>query len=397
MDRKYIARVKYTNDLPPPKLPPKLLKYNADEQEFLKNEVNNPSLITTLSTKNDISQLVKINEDLGMELNLMKFPGVLDNNDDKMLYGFENIKLAPEDRVLLRNPGVDRLTKTDISKVGFLRRTEYTSSTLTSRPQSASANPFLNNPKHGRKRKLLDSNGNYTDQYGAENVDAEELEDLVRLDSKKLVTKIESTFQTLDANMDKYKHPVKKNLKAKKVWSFLPDTVSMDEKFFMVKLVGSAVLDKAEREKLSLDSAIFRPVELNEDDWMSFYSLTDKSKSKKLINEMEHVLQDKDTLNASDTFKFQRVRDYNMHHIQFHDQHDLAIAFNSEKNTAFYKPIQSRIELKKRRVNDFLKPLVKEHTVDQINVVFNNPTTEEQMFKDKVRSEFDPIDFPDVE
>lgn len=397
MDRKYIARVKYANDLPPPKLPPKLLKYNADEQEFLKNEVNNPSLITTLSTKNDISQLVKINEDLGMELNLMKFPGVLDNNDDKMLYGFENIKLAPEDRVLLRNPGVDRLTKTDISKVGFLRRTEYTSSTLTSRPQSASANPFLNNPKHGRKRKLLDSNGNYTDQYGAENVDAEELEDLVRLDSKKLVTKIESTFQTLDANMDKYKHPVKKNLKAKKVWSFLPDTVSMDEKFFMVKLVGSAVLDKAEREKLSLDSALFRPVELNEDDWMSFYSLTDKSKSKKLINEMEHVLQDKDTLNASDTFKFQRVRDYNMHHIQFHDQHDLAIAFNSEKNTAFYKPIQSRIELKKRRVNDFLKPLVKEHTVDQINVVFNNPTTEEQMFKDKVRSEFDPIDFPDVE
>ena len=123
----YIAKVRYQNDLPPPPIPPKLLNYQVSPNE----EVDSPQLITSLYTKTNVTPLVKLNNDLGMPLDLMKIPGVLDQMDTKYLHGFENIKLHPNDRILLRDPRVDRLTKTDMSKVTFLRRTEYVSEANT--------------------------------------------------------------------------------------------------------------------------------------------------------------------------------------------------------------------------------------------------------------------------
>ena len=76
---------------------------------------------------------------------------------------------------------------------------------------------------------------------------------------------------------------------------------------------------------------------------------------------------------------------------------DLALVFDDEKKIVYYKPIRSKIELRRRRVNDVIRPLVREHNLDQINITLRNPTTNESRIKDKLRTTFDPIDFPYVE
>ena len=148
MSRKqeYIAKVRYFNDLPAPSVPPKLLEYPVREEE----KADSAKLITSLYTKTNVTPLINLDNDLGMSIDLMKIPGLLNLNDASLLYGFENVKLHPDDRVLLRDPRVDKLTKTDLSKVTFLRRTEYMSSTMAIGSTSSSNDQFRKRARDNR-------------------------------------------------------------------------------------------------------------------------------------------------------------------------------------------------------------------------------------------------------
>nr|8J8P_P Chain P, PAF1-like protein [Saccharomyces eubayanus] len=106
--QEYIAPIKYQNSLPVPQLPPKLLAY----PEAPETNPDSSQLINSLYVKTNISNLIQQDEDLGMPVDLMKFPGLLNKLDSKLLYGFDNVKLDKDDRILLRDPRIDRLTKT---------------------------------------------------------------------------------------------------------------------------------------------------------------------------------------------------------------------------------------------------------------------------------------------
>ncbi|CAR29955.1 ZYRO0G20922p [Zygosaccharomyces rouxii] len=369
----YIAKIRYDNRLPAPLLPPRLLKYTINPEE----EADSSELITSLYTKTSVTPLIKVNEDLGMPLDLMKIPGMLDHMDTKYLYDFDGVKLQPEDRMLLRDPGVDKLPKTDISKVSFLRRTEYISTTITSHHHSQI--------EETKKRAA------------SEMEDEEEL-----LNAPQLLEKVENTFDCMTNDLSKLQHPVKKKLRAVKTWNLLPDTASMDQNYFLLKMVGSALLDKKEKENLALSTAIFRPVELEEDEWISMYT-TEPKDSNILGGEVEKNLEDnlQDDPNADKVYKFKRLRDFALKQVppQGHSGSfgELSLVLNDEKGIAYYKPLRSRIELRRRRVNDVIKPLVREHNLDQINVTLRNPTTQEAKARDKLRMQFDPIDFANVD
>ncbi|AQZ09773.1 PAF1 (YBR279W) [Zygosaccharomyces parabailii] len=369
----YIAKIRYENRLPAPLLAPKLLKYNFNPEE----EADSPELITSLYTKTSVTPLIKLNDDLGMPLDLMKIPGMLDHMDTKYLYDFEGIKLQPEDRMLLRDPGVDKLPKTDISKVSFLRRTEYISTAITS---------------HGHSQ--IDENKK---RAASELEDEEEM-----LSAPQVLQKVENTFDSMTNDLSKLQHPVKKRLRAVKTWNLLPDTASMDQNYFLLKMVGSALLDEKEKGNLSLSTAIFRPVELEEDEWISMYT-TDPNDSEILNKELDKKLEEslqKDK-NEDKVYKFKRLRDFDLKQVppQGHSGPfgELSIVLNDEKSVAYYKPLRSKIELRRRRVNDVIKPLVREHNLDQLNVSLRNPTTQEAKVRDKLRMQFDPIDFAAVD
>ena len=256
--QEYIAKIRYKNDLPAPLLPPKLLRFKNSPDE----DADSPQLITSLYAKSNVTPLIKLDNDLSMPLDLTQIPGLLDHKDTKLLHGFENIKLAPEDRVLLRDPRVDRLTKTDLSKVTFLRRTEYVSA-------PSAAKPVV------RKRPA------------SELADQEE----EVLTPAQRVKRVEQTFESTTDDLTKIKHPTKKSVHAVKTWELLPDTASMDQNYFTIRLVGSAALDKSEKEQLALSTALFRPVELEEDEWVSLYT-TDKDSSEVYEKNVEQQIDE---------------------------------------------------------------------------------------------------------
>ncbi|CCF55803.1 hypothetical protein KAFR_0A03680 [Kazachstania africana CBS 2517] len=361
----YIAKIRYENNLPPPTVPPKLLNYQINPDE----DVDSPQLITSLYTRTNVTPLVDINGDLGMPMDLMEIPGLLNKNDTRYLYSFDNVKLDPKDRILLRDPRVDRLTKTDMSKVKFLRRTEYVSSTIAA-----------SNTKKRPRNRLEDD------------------DDKV-LNPAEIVTRVENTFEAMTDDLSKLRHPVKRHLKATKVWNLIPDTASMDQNYFTLKLVGSAALDKREKEALALKTTIFRPVELEEDEWMSMYT-TDMKDSETLEKSIERVIDENLTADDSNkVFRFRRLRDFDMKQAKSTDSSlsELAIVLNNEKGVAYYKPLRTRIELRRRRVNDVIKPLVTEHNIDQLNISLRNPTTSEVNTRDRLRMKFDPINFVPVD
>lgn len=391
--QEYIARIKYSNELPPPIIPPKLLRYPINKNE----EVDSPQLITSLFTKTNVTPLINIDNDLSMPMDLMNIPGLLNKNDTTFLYGFDNIKLNDKDRILLRDPRIDRIVKTDTSKVTFLRRTEYLSSTMASNSNNANKN----NNEYGASSSLNKkrSRSDYDDGYDR------------MLNSSEIVNKVESTFDTMSHDLTTFKHPIKRNLKAVKIWDLLPDTASMDQNYFTLRLVGSAALDSREREKLSLNTTIFRPVELEEDEWISMYIINNKNDSKILEENYEKLIDNDNSTSTSidnKVFKFKRLRDFDMKQVVTMPTNinlnnnsnpfgEVSIIFNNDKKIAYYKPLRSRIELRRRRVNDIFKNLVKEHNVDQLNIKLRNPTTKEANIRDRLRMKFDPINFVPVE
>ena len=386
--QEYLGKVRYFNSLPAPSVPPKLLNYVTKPEE----EADAPQLVTSLYNKTNVTPLINLDNDLGMPLDLMNIPGLLNKNDTKLLYGFENVKLQPEDRVLLRDPRVDRLAKTDTSKVNFLRRTEYVISTNATGGSSSTSKK--------RARAIYEKGQNDRDQD----------DDSRLMSASEIVTQVENTFDSNTDDLSKLKHPVRRGLKAQRVWNLLPDTASMDENYFSLRLIGSAVLDKREKDKLALRTAIFRPVELEEDEWITMYT-TDKQDSEVLGNNVEKVISeeadDNDTIDNK-TFKFKRVRDFDMKQVQKTNDDgtfdtdqarlgDLALIFNNERNVVYYKPLRARIELRRRRVNDVFKSIVRDNTIDQINISVRNPTTKEANAVDRLRMKYDPINFVPVD
>ena len=358
--QEYIAPIKYQNSLPVPQLPPKLLVY----PESPETNADSSQLINSLYIKTNVTNLIQQDEDLGMPVDLMKFPGLLNKLDSKLLYGFDNVKLDKDDRILLRDPRIDRLTKTDISKVTFLRRTEYVSNTIAAH----------DNTSLKRKRRLDD--GDSDDE---------------NLDVNHIISRVEGTFN----KTDKWQHPVKKGVKMVKKWDLLPDTASMDQVYFILKFMGSASLDG--KEKKSLNTGIFRPVELEEDEWISMYA-TDHKDSAILENELEKGMDEMDDdSHEGKIYKFKRIRDYDMKQVAEKPMTELAIRLNDKDGIAYYKPLRSKIELRRRRVNDIIKPLVKEHDIDQLNVTLRNPSTKAANIRDKLRMKFDPINFATVD
>ncbi|CEP64728.1 Paf1p LALA0_S13e01684g [Lachancea lanzarotensis] len=362
--QEYIAKIRYRNDLPPPLLPPKLLKYEFSADEA----ADSAKLVTSLYAKTNVTPLVKINEDLGMPMDLMELPGLLNHQDPRLLLGFENIKLHPEDRALLRDPRVDKLTKTDMSKVTFLRRTEYVSSSQAAKQ----------NTKKRAASEALD------------------LEEEILTPAQR-VKRVEETFDFITDDVSKIRHPTKKSVHAVKTWSVLPDTAAMDQTFFTIRFVGSAALGKQEKDQLALSTAMFRPVELEEDEWVSLYT-TDKDGS--AIYEKNREQQIDEIVDDDRAYQFKHLRDFDMKHQQPTGLglfNELSLRFNDDKKTVYYTPIRSRIELRRRRVNEVIKPLVRENNLDQINVKIRNPTPQETRHRDLIRMKFDPIDFPNIE
>lgn len=362
----YIANIRCQNDPSAPLFPPKLLNYNISNDE----EISSSSLLSSLYRKENVNNLIEVDQDFGLSIDLIQVPGAFDpKQQDSKLYSLStnNIELHPNDRTLLRDPGIDKIVRNQ-PNVSFLRRTEYI----------ASKNKIKNNKEISKEFKKVD------------NTPISQLK------------AIESTFinstKTLN-DLSKLKHPSKKHLKPVKTWSFLPDLSKMDQSFTSIKFLGSASSSNKNLSNLEFQTSIFKPIELEQADWMSFYTLEDSedlNTVKKRLNDTKENIPEKESSNKR--FKYIKQNDYDMRAISFDEGiKDIALKFDHENNTVYYNPIQSKAELKRHRLNDSLKQLVEQVDYDILNIDIREPTINEINIRNNARHEHDPVNYEAIE
>lgn len=377
----YVAKVRYSNNLPPPACPAKLLK--DDNQIDSKDGGELSTLVSSFFRKENFQNLVKLNDDLGMSLNLINLP------EESTIFGLKNngmnFPLHPSDQLLLADPTKNIKTKSD--SVSFLRRTQYISSDIQSNNSNSNSNSINLNKIRNRK----DDN----------------------LDPKILLKNVEDMFELPNINLNSIRHPTKKHLKAKKIWNFLPDTSMLDQSYYDIKFMSSASISKnKDKSKDSIKSikdprlltSLFREIELNKSTKLVSFYLTNDENAKiineKIADETENAPIDDNELEEllkeqSDNLIFKKQRDFDGNIKSIESLRQLVITFDEKSNNAYYVPISGKLELKKCRIDPYLVPKIKESTYDQIHLHIREPTNSEIENRDASRSTYDPMEFGD--
>lgn len=388
----YISKPRYINNLPPPPLNPKFLKYNLTESVTPHQE--NEQLLSSLFRKENFVQFIgQVDEEFGMALNPLQNRGYLDGSNPNAILANNSVPLHPKDRALLRDAGIGFINKSEPG-VSFLRRTEY-----IAERQAA----------------------NRAEERASVSV-LEEKEE--KHDPEAQLRAVEQSFdqaQETLAGFSKLKHPRKKNLRAVAAWPLLPDTSMMDTKFLTVKFTGSAsvsrelaAIQRQEKglfdEKFHRDAllcALYKPITSEDGEWVSFYQAKDK-KTVDELREKLHSTEREQPMNLLDEddqatpFRLRHTKNYDM---QYHRSNkayeELALKFVSDepgskkRRATYYYPISGRVELKKHRAstNTEINRFLSESTVDVINLKVREPNTSELKKRDAVRSEYDPMEY----
>ncbi|KAK3368042.1 RNA polymerase II-associated [Podospora didyma] len=241
----YIARIRYSNALPPPPNPPKLL--DIPNTGLASGQYTTPGFATRLAREQPLN--IEADAELGMPLDLVGMPGVFDGDESSIQAPAQAPPIHPHDRMLLRPLATLGKPKITDASVSFLRRTEYISS-VAAKPRPAdnvflkpsTANAALKRPE---KRKASPEPDKGTPAW--------------------IKRRIDKSFDVAAANLKdltRVKHPSKRNLKCVDAFPLLPDLEAFPDSgaYVTVKFSTNPVAP-SEVYDTRLMSGIFKPIE----------------------------------------------------------------------------------------------------------------------------------------
>ncbi|EPE10165.1 rna polymerase ii- paf1 [Ophiostoma piceae UAMH 11346] len=247
----FIARIRYSNTLPPPPNPPKLLE--IPNTGLGSGYYTSSAFATRLAREQALN--IEVDAELGMPLDLIGMPGVFDGDDSSIQSDPHPPAVHPHDRALLKplsSLGKPRPTEAAVS---FLRRTEYISS--VGAKSGSGANPFLTAPKARRPEKRA-----------SPEPDAGTPAFVKR--------KIEQSFVAAqNASRDHYsrvRHPSKKNLRLAAAYPLLPDLGAFPDSgaYVTIKFSHNPVVAGTGVYDTRVLSGVFRPVDQTEEQRAAF-------------------------------------------------------------------------------------------------------------------------------
>ncbi|KUI54427.1 hypothetical protein VP1G_01701 [Cytospora mali] len=142
----FIARIRYSNALPPPPNPPKLL--DIPNTGLASGQYTTPGVASRLAREQPLN--IEADAELGMPLDLVGMPGVFDGDESSIQAPSQPPQVHPHDRALLRPLATLGKPKVSGTNVSFLRRTEYISNANT----TSKSSPFRPAPKTTTRRPL---------------------------------------------------------------------------------------------------------------------------------------------------------------------------------------------------------------------------------------------------
>ncbi|KJZ72168.1 hypothetical protein HIM_08433 [Hirsutella minnesotensis 3608] len=235
----YIARIRFSNALPPPPGMPKLL--DIPNTGLASGQYTTPGFASRLAREQPLN--VEADAELGMPLNLVGMPGVFDGDERSIQAPAQPPPVHPHDRLLLRPLAALGKLKVAEANVSFLRRTEYISSSTPKRPESGNPRGLL-----VRARKP-----------------ARPAPDAAADSPQAIKRKIDRGFEAAEFDLKdpkRVKHPSKKHLKLVEAMPLLPDLDAFPDSgaYVTIKFLTNPVPSSRDYDTRLL-SGLFRPID----------------------------------------------------------------------------------------------------------------------------------------
>ncbi|KAF9785156.1 RNA polymerase II-associated [Thelephora terrestris] len=332
-----LVRVRYSNPLPAPPCPPKLLDIPTNPMRYAR-----PEFLETLANDTPLPMIVDAECGMPLDLGLWECLWTDDGDDSALNPDPKNLpKLDPKDQFLLGDSTGSSLfvstsapgssTPHAVPTVTWLRKTEY----ITSREGNT-------RPSSSQDQKNL-------------------AETSVDISRSAQIRDIEASFEACATTFDlsSLKHPNKPNITAVSSYEIFPNVEIWANTYDLFKFSERPGERPPDVEDPRLDCAIMRPMESDGDHFLSYY-LTQKDEDVVQFkqNRVEHMQQslaenfDDDEVEKPVT-PFLFVRDYETVKVEQEVPNEFLLLFDddSQPPTANYKNIERKIILKKKRVN----------------------------------------------
>ncbi|KAL6706624.1 hypothetical protein ACN47E_005380 [Coniothyrium glycines] len=148
----YIAKIRYSNALPPPPCPPKLL--DIPNTGLSSGQYTSAGFASRLAREQPLN--IEADAELGMPIDLVGIPKVFDGDESAIQAMPHPPPLSVADRALMRPPNALGKAKGDATTATFLRRTEYVTSSTTGGSKFESSNSS-NTMRLRKKRKAAET------------------------------------------------------------------------------------------------------------------------------------------------------------------------------------------------------------------------------------------------
>lgn len=391
----YLARVRYSNQLPPPPFAPRPVKYEVPKAELV-----NAGSLSAVFLQRGVSPETDV--ELGMPLDLSLFDQAFDFETAESVMCPPETEVDPEDAVLLGEPqpsatgaGASRSfaqsagvaggsapssagsTAKSSSEIGmgtaFLRRTAYMSG----------------DTRRSSKRKSGSAGLETAANTFQSRVEAE-------------IEQIEQSFEAVKAPLPTLKHPSKRGLKAVSAKPLFPDSKESDQGFAEVKMLGSAALETLPRKfsPSELQSSVFYKSNIDigagqKYEWMSFLAAQSEEAEKlsKLRGELRDTLPaDEAQAEEQAVFPLDKAQDSEFSILPYKQRFEETVVTQGE-SAYFCVPVSARYTLRRRRVPQHLQQQARDAEFDVLDLGLRELTPEESIQRDEVRSIYDPVNY----
>ncbi|CVL10222.1 hypothetical protein FPRO06_02422 [Fusarium proliferatum] len=391
----FIARIRFSNALPPPPHPPKLL--DIPNTGLASGQYTTPGFASRLAREQPLN--IEADAELGMPLDLVGMPGVFDGDERSIQAPPHPPALHPHDRPLLRPIAALGKHKVAEANVSFLRRTEYISSTVTKRQDGAAPRALLT--KANKNRRIPEP--------------AADAPHVIKRKIDKGFDIAEHEFK----DPKRAKHPSKRNLKVVDVSPFIPDLEAFPDSgaYVTIKFHQNPVVSTKDYDRRLL-SGLFRPIDRTAEEeeayeaavaaheqdpennpkpqnWMNFdYYLAatpdvgDRFRRKFDVEDADHnedELYTHDSVNGG-CFQYNRLRAYETAQETNYDHEtkfdaEVLLAYNEDtfypnQKAVYYYPVMQKSVIRPQRTKNIARNIGitdEEQVVDQLDVTVEDP------------------------
>ncbi|KAK5990146.1 RNA polymerase II-associated-like protein [Cladobotryum mycophilum] len=407
----FIARIRFSNALPPPPNPPKLL--DIPNTGLASGQYTTPGFASRLAREQPLN--IEVDAELGMPLDLVGMPGVFDGDERSIQAPAQPPPVHPHDRALLRPIASLGKHKVAEASVSFLRRTEYISSLAPKRFEAGHPRALLTKARKPIRRP----------EAAADSPAA-------------IKRKIDKGFEVAEQDLKdtkRIKHPSKKHLKLVDASPLLPDLDAFPDSgaYVTVKFLTNPVassneydtrllcglfkpIDRTSAEEVALEAAMAayeqdpinnpKPQNLMNYDFYLGQSRSDADRFRRKfdIEDPDHEDEELYTRQADNGgyFQFNRVRAYETaqeteldHPTKYEDE--IILATNEDdsypkQKAVYYYPVMQKSTIRPQRTKNIARTnygLAEDdepQVVDQLDITVDDPTEEMRdaikMYKD---------------